>query len=189
MKNYMKTQGGFSLIELLVAVVILSIISSVILSNMSTDKTKIVSLLDNMGTLHTSLARFNADTGCYPVRIEALFDKTQATGTATDIGFCTASVAGSITEPYMDATAYDAVAHAIKLPKIGANVLISTGYDGSGITKIWFMRAAGLSVNLLDPAVLSCNGLDAAAVVPTAWTNGVKCIKSGTAMLSAFNRK
>lgn len=188
MTNFKKvSQSGFSLIELLVVVVIIGIVGSTILSNMSTDKTKVTVMLDNMNTFRTGLARFNNDAGCYPVKIQALFDKTKATGTATDTGFCTSDVSAAIPEAYIDATEYNSTTNAIKMPKVGANVEVSTGYDSTN--KIWYMKGAGLATNLLDLAVTSCNGQDVSATPPTAWTAGVKCIKSGTDILFAFQRK
>jgi prepilin-type N-terminal cleavage/methylation domain-containing protein len=183
-------QAGFSLLELLIAVIIIGIIASAVLPALNTTNTKVNTLNSSLGTIHMGLARFSADTGCYPVKIQALFDKTQATGAATDVGFCTASVATAVQDQYIEPLAYDTTNNAILLPKIGASVQVKTGYDGTGTVKIWSLDVAGLTDDLIGPAVNSCNGVvDSGATPASAWANTVKCIKSGTTMKYAFHRK
>lgn len=184
-----KRQGGFSIIELMVTIVIIGILISVIGPKLKTTNAKATAVLDNSNTISAALARFNADTGCYPVRIQALFNKADATGAATDTGFCTSDVSSSWREQYMDVVDFDAAANTLKMPKFGSGVTLKTSYDSTVTPAVWSVDITSLPTEVAETAVRTCNNQDIAATIPTAWASGTRCILTGGTLKYAFDRK
>jgi len=170
--------AGFTIIELVVAIAIIGILAATMTSTMSTDRAKVTSIIDTSAQIKASLARFNADTGCYPHKLDALFVQADATGTAADVGFCTSSVTAAWRELYLDSTGYNAATNGLLSTQFGPSSEITTGYDA--VSGTYFLNISNIPTTILNKAVNQCNNAAATATPTSAWGNGVACIVNGT---------
>lgn len=77
-----RAQGGFTLIELVVVIVILAILAAVIVPRFfgRTEDAKISNAITTIKTLDESISMYNADTGNFPQSLDALITNPQIKG-------------------------------------------------------------------------------------------------------------
>lgn len=94
-------EGGFSLIEILVAAAIAVLLITVIATQVNFGKTKGQVMYEDAQTLATAAKRFELATSCYPSNTEVLFNLSAGGDTENS---CGESVAGMGVHPYINAT-------------------------------------------------------------------------------------
>ena len=74
-----RAQGGFTLIELVVVIVILAILAAIIMPRFigRADDAKIASAISTISTLDNAIGLYNADTTTFPPNLDALITNPQ----------------------------------------------------------------------------------------------------------------
>lgn len=154
-------QSGFTLIEILVALALITLLAVGISLSFDGSRSKAQALLNNMSELASANIRLKNDVGCY--------GKAPAALTSTS-GFASYNLCGVTTAPatwngpYVGVFAADA-SGAVQLPKVAPNVVITfnsaTGdaanpYGASGTD--YTVEASGLPSDIVTQALQECNG-------------------------------
>lgn len=170
-----KNQGGFSLVEILVALVLLVAATALTLYAFNGNKSKGQILYAAMGSTADAMERFNTDTSCYPTTTGALFEKALAANT-----LCGVSAVSSWQGPYLKAEPLDAnnniLAQAIG-PTTAMTLVVDNNINGDGNTTQYAIKATNVPNEIAAQAYTACS---------TQTTNGAAAV-SGDCVLSAPN--
>lgn len=167
-------QSGVTLIELTVVVIIISILSFGLykIFGGATEGSRARSLNLVMSQTAGALDRFKADTGCYPNRMDALWDRTIPTAANT---FCGLDLRNAWREEYMKPQTTNA-ANNIMLDNVQQGAVLSIARQAGGNGQMWLLTAANVPNPIAQLAVSECNGTAANAAIPVAWAANLKCI-------------
>lgn len=154
-------QGGFSLIELLVALVIVTILATAISGAFDGSRTRAQTLITQMTDLGSANVRLKNDTGCYVKVPNALFDPTSANDSSHN--YCNRTFGKVWNGPYVNRFTADA-AGAAKMDKVSAESLVSFEVENAGLGKRYFTHATNIPNDIVKQAVQACNDSDNMAV-------------------------
>lgn len=100
----MKKQKGFTLVELMVGIIILSILGAVFFVSVNTDKSKAIATFASISKTGDALKLSKADLPCYPNRFDVLTDKTKAIASNMS---CSIDSQNSWRGPYLQGANFD----------------------------------------------------------------------------------
>lgn len=162
----MRKQGGFTMVELMVIVVVLMILGGVGYAafNGAGDRARTASVLQGMKEQTSALERYRSDTGCFPRKLSSLFDKAKNTDADT---YCGLDVTAKWQDPYTNMAPLDA-ANNIITDNFSPGSVMSIGQDTTSVasTTIYYVDVNGLPGDLVKRVVASCNNTDKAAALP-----------------------
>lgn len=179
-------QGGFTLPEIFVAVVVVGIMVAVLVMNVDTNGPKATALLSNLKTMADATLVMGADMPCFPNKTGALVNKTYATG-ATNSN-CNTDLSSRWRGPYIQTAQLNTTGNII-LPEVhpSATVTIVRGnnVNGNGNTTQWYLMVTNVPQAVADALQERCNGqaglgVAAAAVGNAAATVAGRCVRSAT---------
>lgn len=153
-----KAQGGFTILEIIVAITIMGILAAIVYPKLNINKSKGTLLYTTMSEVGKSLMRMKLDTACYPNKLAALYDKTQA-----DQSFCGIDLRESWREPYIQKSEFDASTGNMKISQIVTGAQLSIIVQPSTVGQAWIVRATGVPNEILNDALATCNGTSTAA--------------------------
>lgn len=187
-----RQQGGFTLPEIFVAVVVVGIMVAVMVMNVDTNSAKATALLSNLKTMADATLVMGADMPCFPNKTGALVNKTYATGTTNSN--CNTDLSSRWRGPYIQTAQLNATGN-ILLPEVhpAATVTIVRGsnVNGNGNPTQWTLVVTNVPQAVADALQERCNGqaglgVAAAAVAATptapavAATTAGRCVRGST---------
>lgn len=158
-KAPMGREGGFSLVEVLVALAVLTIISAALIFSFNFNKSKGQVLFSLVHSVGDAAERFAVDTSCYPYDTALLFQQSLA---ATDTNnSCGAAVGAQWNGPYMKTLSVD-TNNNVLVTQIGPQVTLSINDIGQALTSGMPNQYAVLANNVPDAiakqAYTACGG-------------------------------
>lgn len=151
-----RSQGGFTLLELALVVIVLGILIFALVPKEDPDKAKAVAMLRAMDTIGAGSTRLRAEAGCYPTRPDALFNRAQA-ATST----CGIDLQPRWRGPYMGDGPVNG-AGDVMAPNISATAAYSLRTAAGGAGTQYFVRASNVPNTVIKRALEECNGTQAA---------------------------
>jgi prepilin-type N-terminal cleavage/methylation domain-containing protein len=146
------SERGFTLLEIMIVIVLLGVLAAVLIPKINLSKSKGSLLVTAMQDYGKALMNFKNDTSCYPTKLAALYDKTQA-----DQSFCGIDLRDTWREPYIQKATFDSSGN-IMIGQIVTSAFISILQTPNATGTAWVLRANGIPKDILDEAVKSCNG-------------------------------
>jgi prepilin-type N-terminal cleavage/methylation domain-containing protein len=154
--KFKKNQGGFTLIEILVALVIITLLVTAIASQVDLSHSRADTLIAQMTDLGNANQRLKADTGCYVNMPQALYDNNTAQQTANN--YCGVTFSSQWNGPYVSRFSVSN-GGAAKLDKIAPGATMSFGQEAdSNGGQIYFVHADGIPADIVKQALQTCNG-------------------------------
>lgn len=195
-------QGGFSLIELMIALAILTMMAVMIGKQFNTGKSKGQMLVTTLATIGEAMNAQKLHTGCHLRKMEYLYAKPTAAQNTADDNYCAADISTTWSGPYVDRfTAADS-GKSLTLPKLGAGVKVfirdtatdqaETNADGPLTDRVvYYLEAVDVPLDVLKEALSACNsnGTKGAAAYNATFTNGRCAIRTDAtrSLLDAAN--
>jgi prepilin-type N-terminal cleavage/methylation domain-containing protein len=153
-----RNQGGFTLIEILVALVIITLLVTAIASQVDLSHSRADTLIAQMTDLGNANQRLKTDTGCYVNMPEALYDYASAQTPANN--YCGVTFNSQWNGPYVTrfSTGTGGVAKIDKIaPGATMQFLTESDPNGQGGT-IYYVEADNLPADIAKQALQTCNG-------------------------------
>lgn len=154
---------GFSLIELLIALAILTMMSVMVGKQFSGSKAKAQMLVTSMSTLGSAMNHQKLHTGCHVRKMQFLMEQPTATDNTAADNYCVADISGTWSGPYTDRFATGDSGATMLLPKLGAGVAIAVA-DTSGDAMppiagrvVYYLEARNVPMDILKEALAECN--------------------------------
>ncbi|GBE49136.1 hypothetical protein BMS3Bbin13_00035 [bacterium BMS3Bbin13] len=152
-------EGGFSLVEMIVALGVMTIISAALVFSFNFNKSKGQVLFSLMHSVGSAAERFSVDTSCYPYDTALLFEQSLA---STDTNnSCGALVAGQWNGPYMKTLPVNG-SNNVLVTQIGPQVTLSIGNIGqalaNGTPNQYAVIASGVPDAIAKQADAACGG-------------------------------
>lgn len=171
-------QGGFSLIELLVGLALLTLLAVAISGAFDGSRSRAQALLSMMSELGSAQAREKNDTGCYLNKPLALFDAT--TGKDPANNYCARSQANTWNGPYVTRFTADNGGNVVA-DKVAEGVVVSfPAPEAGGMGKRYFITATGVPEDIARQTLQECNNkVDLATMQVPAAFNTYKCRSVG----------
>lgn len=163
-----RRQGGFSLIELMIALAILTMMAVMISKQFNTGKSKGQMLVTTLGTIGEAMNAQKLHTGCHVKRIELLYKKPDpAQNTAAD-NYCATDISSTWSGPYIDRQTSTDGGVSLSLQKLGAGIQVfvrdtgtdqaDTGADGPLTDRVvYYLEAKNVPLDILKEALAACN--------------------------------
>jgi prepilin-type N-terminal cleavage/methylation domain-containing protein len=150
-------ERGFSTIELIIGIAVLSILVSAAVFAFSADNAKATTLFNTAQDYGNALLRAKTELGCYPTKMAALFDRTQA-----NTSFCGLDLTTTWNGRYAAPAPVDGAGN-ITLDHVapGAIASLVNAVDAAGTH--WRLQVTNVPNGVLTRAVTLCNGNAAAA--------------------------
>lgn len=178
-----KKQLGFTLLEMVIAISILSVIAAAVVLSYDGSKSRAQVLVSAMDEYGGAQQRLKADTSCYSKSLAALFNLSDASGAANS--FCGADLSKQWNGPYAKPVAIDALAvKRLMLGQIAPELTltinrVASTYVGSTVpTYKWYITAEGVPSEIFSQAMLACNGVDDVATAAAATATTRKCVET-----------
>ena len=167
-------QSGMTMIELAVVMMILAVLAfgAFRLFKGGTKSARAQSLMMSFDQVGGALERFQAETGCYPNRLDPLWDRTLAIAANN---FCGLDLRPNWKEPYMKEQPMDAAGNMM-LDAVQSGATLQITRAAGGLGTMWVLTATNIPNNIAQIAGNSCNSTDPTTVIPVAWTNNLKCV-------------
>lgn len=185
-------QHGFSLIELMIALAILTMMAVMIGKQFSTGKSKGQMLVTTLATLGEAMNAQKLHTGCHVRKMEYLYKKPTAAQKTDADNYCAADISTTWGGPYVDRFAAADGGQSLSLPKLGSGVKVfiqdtstdtaSTGASALTDRVVYYMEAVDVPIDILKEALSACNsnGTKGAAAYNAAFENGRCAVRDTT---------
>lgn len=185
-------QHGFSLIELMIALAILTMMAVMIGKQFSTGKSKGQMLVTTLATLGEAMNAQKLHTGCHIRMMQFLYQKPTSAQKADTDNYCAADISTTWGGPYVDRFAAADGGKSLSLPKLGAGVKVfiqdtSTDTASTGATAltdrvVYYMEAVDVPLDVLKEALAACNsnGTKGAEAYNSDFVNGRCSIRDTT---------
>lgn len=172
MKNLrLKNQSGFTLVELLVALVILTILAVTVTGAFDGSRSRAQAMVNAMAEIGNANIRLKNDTGCYTNRPDALYN--QAVGVLPASNYCNRDFTSTWNGPYLSKfTATEA--GSARLDKVSANVEVALVQEAGGMGRRYLTRATNLPNDVVKQALQECNN-DVTESGDSAYFDNHKC--------------
>jgi prepilin-type N-terminal cleavage/methylation domain-containing protein len=146
-----RSERGFSALELIVAIIVIGILAAASVFAFNSDNAKATTLYSVSQDYAGALTRAKTELGCYPNKMAALFDRTQA-----NTSFCGADLTATWNGRYAAQAPVDAAGN-ILLNNIapGAVVTLVNVVDAAGTH--WQVQVTNVPNGVLTRAVTLCN--------------------------------
>ena len=170
MSHYRRQQGGFTLVETIVAVAITVIMGTALFFHFNMSKSKGEALLTAMQGIGSAATRFNTDTSCMPTNTGELFNRTLA-GTNN---YCGIDVSSSWNGPYMVDRPLDANNNVL-MTTIGPATslkIVEGAFLSDGNSTQYAVEANNVPNAIADQAYTACGGAQSQCVVASANSAG-----------------
>jgi prepilin-type N-terminal cleavage/methylation domain-containing protein len=148
-------QDGFTLLEIVVAIVLLGILASIAVFSFDGSKSRGQMLVSAMEEYGNALLRMKADTACYPRTLEALFSQP-----ASETSFCGVDLRRQWNGPYAKTARVDGSGNVL-LDQIAPNATLSIANASGGAGMQWMVVASNVPSEIVTQALIACNGSDA----------------------------
>lgn len=189
MTKVIRNQSGFSLIELLIALGLLTLLAVGLQSAFDGSRSRAQALIDQMATLGDAAARFQNDTGCFPLSVPVLF--TQSLAATGSNNTCAKTVATTWNGPYLQPATVSGT--QILIDKVTDGALLGISSAQGGIGRRFVALASGLTADVAIQFLQECNGVSSttAAQYGTISSVSFKCgtaasFTSGSTNISVF---
>lgn len=152
-------QRGFTLIEILVALAILSVLALLASNAFDGSRSKAQAMIALSKQVGDANIQLKTDTGCFVNRPQALFDPAAAT-TAT-WNYCSRTFGASWARPYLGQ--YPTTSSgAIVADKVSSGVEVALADERLSPTKrVYYVSATNVPVDIIRQALVECNNTDA----------------------------
>ena len=147
-------ESGFTLLEIVVAIVLLGILTTIAVFSFEGSKSRGQLLVSGMDEYGNALIRMKADTACYPKTLNALFVKTAAASSSCEI-----SLVEQWNGPYTKDARSDGNGD-ILLDQLAPGIVLSIESTAVGGGSQWYVSAAGVPNEILTQSLIACNGSD-----------------------------
>lgn len=162
-----RRECGFSLIELLIALAILTMMAVMVGKQFSGAKAKGQMLVTSMSTLGAAMNQQKLHTGCHVKRMSFLMEKPTSAQNTDQDNYCAADISGTWSGPYTDRFPTVDEGRQMSLPKLGAGVTIlvndsSNDSDAdASITAagriVYYLEAQNVPMDVIKEALAECN--------------------------------
>jgi prepilin-type N-terminal cleavage/methylation domain-containing protein len=180
-----RRSAGFSLIELMIALAILTMMAVMIGKQFNTGKSKGQMLVTTMATIGEAMNAQKLHTGCHLRKMEYLYKKPTAAQNTVDDNFCAADISPTWSGPYVDRFTASDAGKSLTLPKLGSGVKVfirdtstdqaETGADGPLTDRVvYYLEAQEVPLDILKGALSACNsaGTKSAEAYNATFENG-----------------
>lgn len=157
MKSLSVRSKGFTLVELLIALAILSLMTLLAVTAFDGSRSKaqvMVALGKQVADANIALKN---DTGCYASVPQALFDTTAAQNPSDN--YCGMTFGGSWARPYLAVYPVDASGN-IKTDKIAAGSTVTLTQTSTGTGTIYAVKFLNVPLDIVKQGLIECNGND-----------------------------
>lgn len=150
-------QRGFTLVELVIAFVIIGLLVALVVTQFNPSKSKGQALHALMSEYGGALQLMKTDTACYPTRLDALFNSASAS-----TSFCGVSLVGQWNGPYANRAAADSSGNLL-LNNISPGLTLTIVRQAGGIGQQYLLRATSVPNEVIAQALIACNSSATAA--------------------------
>lgn len=148
-----RAEAGFTLLELVVAIVLLGILASVTVFSFDGSRSRGQLLVAAMQEYANALTRMKADTACFPARLSALALRSEA-----ETSLCQVSLVQQWNGPYVRDARTNASGQVL-LDQIAPQVLLDLQtLSGANGGTAYAILAAHVPDDVLSQAMSACNG-------------------------------
>lgn len=153
---YRRRQGGFTLIEIMVVLVLIAVLASLSIFAFRGDRSKGTVLYSKVQQYGTAMARLQMDASCYPTRTGALINQAAAQNSA-----CGLDLRPNWRGPYAKAEGLDAN-QDILMPEVSPTAVMTIGHNvadtnANGLNNEWYLRVSNVPNDIAAEAVDICN--------------------------------
>lgn len=149
-------QRGFTLIEILVALAILSVIALLASNAFDGSRSKAQAMIGLAKQVGDANIQLKTDTGCYVKKPLALFDSVAAQDPANN--YCARSFKSTWARNYLGQYTVDTNGDIVA-DKISSGVTVGFGMVASGVGsgKRYFVHIGNIPVDIIKQALIECN--------------------------------
>lgn len=155
--NLKKSQYGFTLIEMLVALAILSLLALLASTAFDGSRSKAQAMISLAKQVGDSNIQLKTDTGCYVNKPKALFDPTAAQDATNN--YCNRPFGNTWARPYLAQYPVDTDGK-IMADKIGAGVKISLKREAGGMGQRYIISFEDVPMDVIKQGLVECNNTD-----------------------------
>ena len=146
------SQRGFTALEIIIAIIVIGILAGAVVFSFNPDNAKATTLYSTSREYANGLVRMKTELSCYPSKMAALFDKTQAT-----TSFCGTDLSSTWNGRYAEIAGVDATGN-IKLDNIAPGAVVSLVSNADAAGTHWRVQITNVPNAVGTRAATLCNG-------------------------------